>query len=221
MGNKTKPIKDPRDLKKLKDWLKENDTVVYMYSQVALGTGYRVGDLVKITVGETKEALKKGFFEVIEQKKSNKKRADIKKKKGREYCEEKFKVTLVPRKAIIKDNLRILLEEYIQGKNNWEYLFPSPTQKRKHIDPKQTCRIINKATEECDINISVCNHGLRKTYGYIIYKNAIKSGKEASYGLLLVQKMYCHSSPDITRAYIGLDEDEEEDSILAVDDYIG
>lgn len=221
MGNKTKPIKNPRDLKKLKDWLRENDTVVYIYSQVALGTGYRVGDLVKITVGETKEALKKGFFEVIEQKKSNKKRTDVKKKKGREYCEEKFKVTLVPRKAIIKDNLKVLLEEYIRDKNDWEYLFPSPTKKRRHIDPKQTCRIINKATEECDIDICVCNHGLRKTYGYIIYKNAIKQGKEAAYGLLLVQKMFCHSSPEITRCYIGLDEEEEEASILAVDDYIG
>lgn len=221
MGSKTKPIKNPNDLKAFKAWLKEHDEVVYVFSQVALGTGYRVGDLVKLRVGETRESLEKGYFKIIEQKTTKKKRTNLKKKKGKEYCEDKFKKTLVPRKAIIKDNLRLILEEYTKDKQEWEYLFPSPTNKREPIDSKQTCRVINRATEACNIKFSVCNHGLRKTYGYIIYKNAIKSGKEASYGLLLVQKMFCHSSPEITRIYIGLDEEEEEESILAVDDYIG
>lgn len=221
MGSKTRPIKNPADLEKLKAWLKSNDSVIYIYSQVALGTGYRAGDLVKLTIGQTRKALDNGYFTIVEQKKENKKRTDAKIKKGKEYCEERFKVTLVPRKAIIKDNLRNILENYIKDKNDWEYLFKSPKNSRKHISVKQTCRVINRATKECNIPICVCNHGLRKTYGYIIYKNAIKAGKEVSYGLLLVQKMYCHSSPEITRIYIGLDEEEEENSILAVDDYIG
>lgn len=226
VGNKTKPIKNPRDLKKLKAWLKENDPTIYVYSQVALATGYRAGDLVRITVGETREALEKGYFTIIEQKKEKKKRSDIEKKIenkkiSEEFCEERFKVTLVPRRAKIKGNLRDILEDYIEDKKDWEYLFKSPKNSRRHISVKQTCRVINRATKECDISIAICNHGLRKTYGYIIYKKAIEDKKEASYGLLLVQKMYCHSNPDITRAYIGLDEEEEDEVLLAIDDYIG
>lgn len=221
MGNKTKPIKNPEDLKIFKAWLKENDEVVYIFSQVALGTGYRVGDLVKLRVGETREALEKGYFTIIEQKTTKRKRTNLKKKKGKEYCEERFKKTLVPRKAKIKDNLRKLLQRYIKDKKEWEYMFPSPTNKRKPIDPKQTCRVINKATEECNLNICVCNHGLRKTYGYIIYKNAIKDKKEPDYALYLVQRMFCHSSAEITKEYIGLNDEEEDKASSAVDEYVG
>ena len=57
MGSKTKPIKNPNDLKAFKAWLKEHDEVVYVFSQVALGTGYRVGDLVGLRVKDINRAL--------------------------------------------------------------------------------------------------------------------------------------------------------------------
>lgn len=231
MGNKTRPIKDPRDLDRLKNWLKENDYPIYVYSQIALATGYRAGDLVKLTVAQTKKALKEEGFTIIEIKKENIKRTNVKKKidennkdetkEKREFCEKRFTKTLIPRKAKIKNNLKHILQEYIKDKKDWEYLFTAPKDPRKHISVKQTCRVINKATKELNIPVAICNHGLRKTYGYIIYKKALEEKKEASYGLLLVQKMYCHASLNATKVYIGLDEEEEDMVLDEIDSLLG
>lgn len=97
------------------------------------------------------------------------------------------------------------IEEYpIQDMD--EYLFKS----RKgdgHITEISLGRIIKDAAEECGIDRNICSHSLRKTFGYHVWHNA--QDKEKS--LIVLQTIFNHSSPMMTKKYIGLMDDEIED----------
>lgn len=97
------------------------------------------------------------------------------------------------------------IEEYpIQDMD--EYLFKS----RKgdgHITEISLGRIIKDAAEEVGIDRNICSHSLRKTFGYHVWHNA--EDKEKS--LIVLQTIFNHSSPMMTKKYIGLMDDEIED----------
>lgn len=97
------------------------------------------------------------------------------------------------------------IEEYpIQDMD--EYLFKS----RKgdgHITEISLGRIIKDAAEEVGIDRNICSHSLRKTFGYHVWHNA--EDKEKS--LIVLQTIFNHSSPMMTKKYIGLMDNEIED----------
>jgi len=69
-----------------------------------------------------------------------------------------------------------------------------------HIDCDNIGRILKKAAKEVGITTPVCTHSLRKTFGYHYYK---ETGD-----IITLQKIFGHSSPAITLAYIGIDIEE-------------
>ena len=87
-----------------------------------------------------------------------------------------------------------------------EYLFKS-RKGNGHITEISLGRIIKDAAEEVGIDKNVCSHSLRKTFGYHIWHNA--QDKEKS--LIILQTIFNHSSPMMTKKYIGLMDDEIED----------
>jgi integrase len=86
------------------------------------------------------------------------------------------------------------------------YLF----QSRKgdgHITEISLGRIIKDAAAEVGIERNICSHSLRKTFGYFIYHNA----EDKNNALIILQKIFNHSSPAITSKYIGLTDNEISD----------
>lgn len=106
---------------------------------------------------------------------------------------------------VVKKAVADYIEQYpIQDME--EYLFKS----RKgdgHITEISLGRIIKDAAEEIGIERNICSHSLRKTFGYHIWHNA--TDKEKS--LIILQTIFNHSSPMMTKKYIGLMDDEIED----------
>lgn len=87
-----------------------------------------------------------------------------------------------------------------------EYLFKS----RKgdgHITEISLGRIIKDAAEECGIDKNICSHSLRKTFGFWAYHNA----EDKNNALIILQKIFNHSSPAMTSKYIGLTDNEMSD----------
>lgn len=87
-----------------------------------------------------------------------------------------------------------------------EYLFKS----RKgdgHITEISLGRIIKDAATEVGIERNICSHSLRKTFGYHVWHNAMDKEKT----LIILQTIFNHSSPMMTKKYIGLMDDEIED----------
>jgi len=85
-----------------------------------------------------------------------------------------------------------------------EWLFPS-RKGDKSITTTQAYRQLNKAAEMGDITEGVGTHTMRKTFGYWFYKQTKDVAK--------LQAILNHSHPQITLTYIGITEEEIEDSL--------
>lgn len=98
------------------------------------------------------------------------------------------------------------MREYIEAypfESLDDYAFPS-REGDSYITEKSLWRIIKNVGKEAGIEQSLGSHTLRKTTGRMIYNEAVD--KEAA--LVLLSQIFNHSSTAITRAYIGLTNDD-------------
>ncbi len=80
------------------------------------------------------------------------------------------------------------------------------TSHKKRMDRTNAYRIINQACRDAGIETCIGTHTLRKTFGYHHYKQF----KD----VVILQKIFNHSSPQITLRYIGVEQDEIDKSYL-------
>lgn len=95
------------------------------------------------------------------------------------------------------------LNSYIKGLDS-EWLFPS-RKGDKPISRIQAYRQLNKAATMCDIEEGIGTHTMRKTFGYWYYKQ--------SKDIATLQSILNHSHPEITLRYIGITDEEIENSL--------
>ena len=107
------------------------------------------------------------------------------------------------RKIPINNILKWILKNYIEGKSDSAPLFAS-LKTSQRLDRFTAYKIIVKACRKAKINENIGTHTLRKTFGYHYYKKY----KDVA----MLQKIFNHSSPNITLRYIGITEDEIYDS---------
>ncbi len=91
---------------------KERNLILY---RLGIGTGYRMQDLVDLTIGDIREALEIGYFEIHEKKQYNAYLTHIKKNPNSKRKPPK------KRKAIISSSLKIALIDYVKGKRKSQY----------------------------------------------------------------------------------------------------
>ncbi|MED1284411.1 tyrosine-type recombinase/integrase [Bacillus mycoides] len=127
------------------------------------------------------------------------KTSDVKRKKKIVIQEGKTKK---PR-TIKLDNIYNEIQAYANTVNS-EWLFPS-RKGEKPITTTQAYRQLNKAAEMGDITEGIGTHTMRKTFGYWFYKQTKDVAK--------LQAILNHSHPQITLTYIGITEEEIEDSL--------
>jgi integrase len=89
-----------------------------------------------------------------------------------------------------------------------EWLFPS-RQGGSHITTTQAYRQLVKAAKMVDIDEGIGTHTMRKTFGYWFYKQTMDIAK--------LQNILNHSTPAITLNYIGITQEEIDDSL---DDFV-
>ncbi|MGN1154122.1 MAG: tyrosine-type recombinase/integrase [Candidatus Gastranaerophilaceae bacterium] len=122
--------------------------------------------------------------------------------KNRSYVELTEIKTGKKKKFPINDKLRPLIAEYTKNRNNNEPLFLSKNNNR--LERTQCYRILNNACKKAGIDYKVGTHTLRKTFGYHHYKKY----KD----IAILQKIFNHSSPQVTLIYIGINQDILDDS---------
>ncbi|MGG0287172.1 tyrosine-type recombinase/integrase [Peribacillus butanolivorans] len=105
-------------------------------------------------------------------------------------------------RTILLNNVFNELATYIDTIDS-EWLFPS-RKGDKPISKIQAYRQLNKAADMVDIE-SVGTHTMRKTFGYWYYKQSKDVAK--------LQMILNHSHPEITLKYIGIADEEIEDSL--------
>ena len=79
---------------------------------------------------------------------------------------------------------------------------------KKHcrLDRSQVYRFINDVCRDLGISVNVGTHTMRKSFGYHHYKQ--------NNDVALLQKIFNHSSPSITMRYIGIAQEELDESYI-------
>ena len=174
--NTVEPIRDTGTIWDMAEYLgekSERNRIMFLFG---IYVGIRISDILKLKVRDVKD---KNSVAIREQK------------TGKE------------RRFPINDELRPMLNRYIKGKADYEWLFPSRTGD-EHLKRKQAYNIINEAGEKFGLE-HIGTHTLRKTFGYHFYK---QTGD-----IVKLQKIFNHSDFHITMRYIGIEQDEQDEAI--------
>lgn len=107
-------------------------------------------------------------------------------------------------RTIHLNNIYDELDNYIKTLKYTEWLFPS-RKGDKPITRIQAYRQLNKAARMVDIEDGIGTHTMRKTFGYWYYKQTKDVAK--------LQLILNHSHPEITLRYIGITDEEIENSL--------
>ena len=124
--------------------------------------------------------------------------------KGRDYIEIREKKTNKYKKFPLNMFLKAEIEEFVKDRAPEQPFFY--TQKCCRLDRAQAYRILNKAAHTAGITEKIGTHTLRKTFGYHHYKKYND--------IVLLQKIFNHSSPSVTLRYIGIEQDTIDESYM-------
>lgn len=176
--NFVQPIRDPDMILFIKRYLKEQSERNYMLFVTGINSGLRISDILQLRVRD----VKKTYFNIIEIKTGKKKRIDM-----TPQLQKEFRV-------------------YIEGKEDYEFLFKSRVGLNKPLSRSMAYKILRTAGERFGLD-DIGTHTMRKTFGYHLYK---QTGDVA-----LLQKILNHSDPAFTLRYIGISDDMMNKAIKA------
>ncbi|MCF8011362.1 MAG: tyrosine-type recombinase/integrase [Clostridiales bacterium] len=185
--NYVQPIKDTQKLEIIKKILKADSLRNYCFFVLGINCGIRISELLKLTIKDVSD--KNGKI---------KDKITITNNKGKT---KEFPLGVQGKKA---------LKEYIKKTemSDESPLFPSK-KGNKPITRVQAYRIINNAALHAGITEEIGTHTLRKTFGYHAYKNGTD--------IKFLQKLFNHSSVEITLQYIGVSQGEYDPFYMVFD----
>ncbi|WP_411680436.1 tyrosine-type recombinase/integrase [Clostridium thailandense] len=178
------------------EWAERNLTIFLL----DIATGYRLQDIVDLTITNIKEAISNGYFEIQEKKQYNAWKSYMKRNpRSLKKEPEKRRHDIVPQ-------LETVLLKYIRGKKKSEYAFPSQKGSgSRYIAAKSYSDILKEVAEDKEINLkNITGHSLRKTYARRLWEET----KDLEY----VRIALGHLSIEVTKKYLGLDDDVKENA---------
>jgi integrase len=181
------------------DWSERNLAIFLL----DIATGYRLQDVIDLTVADIKESINNGYFEIQEKKQYHAWQTHIKNNpKSKRPMPEKRKHDIVP-------ELETILLKYVKGKKKSEYAFPSQKGSgSSYISAKSYSDILKKIAEDKEIKLkNITGHSLRKTYARRLWEDT----KDLEY----VRIALGHLSIEVTKRYLGL-EDEVKQSAAKI-----
>ena len=187
----TYPIKDRKALAFFRDYYKDVRPNPRNYTLIVMGlnTAFRISDLLELRWQDVYRVNGKLHRHIcIEEQKTG-------------------KTHIVP----INDALKKTLESYRKNCENIEetaYLFPSTRYKSQPLSRYQAYRIVRNAATECGLSEHISCHSLRKTFGY----HAWQQGTPPA----MLMDLYNHSSYQITKRYLGIEQDERDQVYLNI-----
>lgn len=185
-------------LEELSGEYKERNMMLFY---IGVATGYRIQDIVNLTIGELKEALEVGEFRIQEQKQYKSYIRNIKKNPKSKRKPPKRRVVL------IKPTLKKMIKKYIYNKKKSEYAFKS-NKGDGYITAKSYSKILTNVAKELSID-NISGHSLRKTYITRIW--------DATGDLELCRKALGHKSIETTKEYLGLSLEVREEAANITD----
>ena len=166
--NVVQPITDIEVVKDISNYLQIRSDRNHVMFLIGIYTGLRISDIRNLKVRDLKG---KSHLEIISQK-----------------TDKKLRI-------VINDKLKIALDDYLIGMNDYEYVLKSRQGDNKPISNNQAYNILSDAAHALGLN-NIGTHSMRKTFGYHLYKK--------TKDIVLVKELLSHSDIEITKRYIGL-----------------
>lgn len=106
----------------------------------------------------------------------------------------------------IKPELKSEILNYVKKNNRTRFIFETSWSKcsGEHIKRIQVYRVLNKCAQKAGYFQKIGTHTMRKTFGYHFYKQ--------TKDVVLLQKIFNHSSPAVTLLYIGITQDRIDEA---------
>ena len=176
--NFVQPIRDLDKIVEVRAFLADRNARNELLFCFGIYTGLRISDILRIKVKDVKG---KNVFFVKEQK------TQKTKKKGS-----------TTKRIPILASLRKMIDKYVIGLVDEEYLFKSRQGRNKPITRVRAYDILREAAYACSLE-EIGTHTLRKTFGYHMYQE--------TKDIALLQDIFNHSAEYITRKYIGINQE--------------
>lgn len=188
--NTAQPIKNKTDLEKIRTYYKirQPNQRNYLLIIIGLNTALRISDILSLKWGMVYD-LESGqircHIAVSEQKTG---------KFSSIYINNSIRQALTSYMEVLQQKGIAIEDE--------RFLFPNRNDPNMHISRVQAHRIIKKAAAECNLPETISCHSLRKTFGYFAWKQGTPP--------VLLMTIYNHSSFQVTKRYLGIEQDERD-----------
>ena len=188
---KTQPIKKADDVQRFKEYYLEKKQIRnYTMVTLALNTSLRISDLLHlkwIDVYNFKANKYREHIDLVEQK-----------------TVKKNSIALNSEATKALELLRRTLDTFYQE----AYIFKSRIGDNQPIGRICAFRIIKKAVNDLNLEGVISCHSLRKTFGYHAWKKGVPPA--------LIMSIYNHSSIEITKRYLSIDQDDKDEVFLGM-----
>ncbi len=183
---KVEPIIDVKSIKSIKKILSDNLRDKLLFI-MGINSGLRVQDLLALKVGDVRES-KVGDRVILREKKTGK--------------ENVF---------IMNKEIKLALDDYLTefGSGDDHFLFKSRKGRNYPLTTFAVTKYVKRWAEAVNLKGNYGAHTLRKTWCYHQRKTFGVSWE-------VLAKRLNHSSPSITRRYLGIQEEEVEEILLHV-----
>lgn len=198
----SEPIKSTEDIEKISNWFicngRYRDNMLFI---VGINFGLRISDLLTLRFSHLidEQFRFKATFPILEKKTSNTRQV----KKNR----------YISINQAVMDAVILYLENTENVKLS-DYMFRSESNRGKNANHpmhrNSAERILKEAGRELGLNIHIATHTLRKTFAY----HQMMMSNNDPRKLLLLQKIFGHSTAAQTLDYIGITSEEIEDAYL-------
>ncbi len=161
------PIKDEETLQRFKGTLRAIDDKYYILFEIGIGTGLQLQDILQFKVKDVR---------------------------GKDALAAEIGTKKIIRTFPLKPDLKAIIDEYIQGKDDEEYLITGYASTNKPLSREQAYRIFKQTGTRVGLK-SIGTQTMRKTFAWHYYK---ETGD-----IHYIQNLLNHASPNITYRYIG------------------
>jgi integrase len=177
------PMRKMKDIENIKKILKDGKSIRnYCVFICGINWALRASDLLAIKLGDVRD-LQTRQTKAITEKKTG-------------------KTNYITMNTATRDALDLYLTQRKNNLEDNEPLFLS--QKSESLTVRSLNRLVQQWTDSINLKGHFGSHSLRKTWGYV-------QRKEFGTPIELIQERYKHSSPAITRLYLGIEREEVEE----------
>lgn len=182
----TKPIKKLSEIESIKKFYLGNNKIRdYTLFSVCINTALRISDILNLKWGDVYDFQTNNFYEHI---------AIIERKTQKINC--------LPINKNAAEALGLLLHSLNFPKSN-DYIFKSRNGTNNHITRNRAYVIFAEISKKIDSVEKFSCHSLRKTFGYHAWQSGCSS--------IILMTLYNHSSFDITKRYLGIEQTEKDE----------